>query len=168
MRDGVGMVGGLCFSYFASPLFDANVQEWRLFADVINDVGLTLDMLAPFWGTRWFLLVSSLSMLCKVMCGISASATKGSITQHFSRRGNVADLNAKESTQETLVSLVGMVFGVALAHFLHRLEDSGSRDLAFYFSWAVFVIFTVLHVMANYAGVKLLKLRSLNRERTIW
>lgn len=168
MRDGVGMVGGLCFSYVAAPLFDANIKEWRLFADVINDVGLTLDMLAPIWGTRWFLVVSSFSTLCKVMCGISAGATKGSITQHFSRRGNVADLNAKESTQETLVSLVGMVLGVALARFLHRLEDAGSRDLAFSFSWSVFVILTVLHVVANYAGVKILKLRTLNRERAIW
>ena len=31
----------------AGSNFDWNCKEWRLFADVINDVGLTLDMLAP-------------------------------------------------------------------------------------------------------------------------
>ena len=27
-----------------------HVRQWRLFADVINDVGLTLNMLAPLFG----------------------------------------------------------------------------------------------------------------------
>jgi hypothetical protein len=34
------MLGGLLFSYFASPFFDCYVKEFRLFADVINDLGL--------------------------------------------------------------------------------------------------------------------------------
>jgi hypothetical protein len=34
------MLGGLFFSYFASPFFDSYVKEFRLFADVINDLGL--------------------------------------------------------------------------------------------------------------------------------
>jgi hypothetical protein len=30
------------FSSLACSSFDNNIKEWRLFADVINDVGLTL------------------------------------------------------------------------------------------------------------------------------
>lgn len=41
-RDGVSMSCSLCFSSLASLSFDNNVKEWRLFADIINDVGLTL------------------------------------------------------------------------------------------------------------------------------
>jgi len=194
LRDGTGMVGGLVFSYAASAHFDGHVKEFRLFADVINDVGLTLDMLAPYAGAaggrRRVLYVSSLATICKTMCGMAAGATKGSIAQHFALRGNMADLTAKESTQETLVSLVGMICGVGLARYLHALEkqqqqqqqqadcdDAGANgtdqeecsigggNAAQCISWIIFISLTILHVWANYRGVKLLKLRTLNRER---
>mmetsp|Transcript_30668 Transcript_30668/g.67366 ORF Transcript_30668/g.67366 Transcript_30668/m.67366 type:complete len:284 (+) Transcript_30668:81-932(+) len=122
MRDGLGMIGGLLFSYLASSQFDQCVKEYRLFADIINDVGLTLDMLAPYAGRSRVLYVTSLATVCKTMCGMAAGATKGSITHHFAIRGNMADLNAKESTQETLVSLLGMIMGIGLARYLHSLE----------------------------------------------
>ena len=159
IRDGLGMLGGLVFSYVASPHFDAHVKEFRLLADVLNDVGLTLDMALPVLLTHsWFsfpsslstryaswyscffsyqpslslpspyLVVTSISTLCKVACGISAGATKGNITDHFAICGNRADVNAKESTQETLVSLVGMAVGVCLARWLHRLEKANQVD----------------------------------------
>lgn len=65
MRDGFGMVGSLLFSYMVSSHMDSNIKEWRLFADVANDVGLTLDMLAPLF-RRNFALVSSLATMFKV------------------------------------------------------------------------------------------------------
>lgn len=164
MRDGLGMVGGLMFSYSTSSLFDSYVKEFRLFADIINDVGLTLDMVAPYAGPDRVLYVTSMGTICKVMCGIAAGATKGSITQHFCLRGNMADLNAKEGTQETLVSLVGMVLGIALARYLHRMEQR-DESLTAAVSWTIFVILTIVHVWANYIGVKLLHLRTFNQER---
>jgi len=165
MRDGLGMVGGLTFSYWTSSLFDAYVKEFRLFADIINDVGLTLDMLAPYAGSENVLYITSLAMICKVMCGISAGATKGSITQHFCRKGNMADLNAKEGTQETLVSLIGMLFGIALAKYLQGMEQR-DKSMATALSWTIFNTLTLVHVYVNYIGVRALRLRTLNQERT--
>ena len=147
VRDGLGMIGGLLFSYVASPHFDAHVKEFRLLADVLNDIGLTLDMALPlvltwvaslssssqsFFGP-WFSILSSnlpstylvlisTSMLSKVACDKAAGATKGNITDHFAISGNRADCQAEESTQEILVSLVGMCCEVWLAKVLHRLE----------------------------------------------
>lgn len=136
----------------------SDLQEFRLFADVINDVALTLDMLAPAAGD-YSMWVLSLSTLCKTMCGMSAGATKGRITQHFAREnGNMADLTAKESTQETLVSLMGMIGGVLVARML---EDAHTLV-----TWCIFLVLTALHVWANYKGVMLLRLATLNPERT--
>jgi len=148
IRDGLGMMGGLLFSYVASPHFDAHVKEFRLLADILNDIALTIDMALPSIMTcDWFfselnttmasflhslplpstyLFLTSISTLCKVACGISAGATKGNITDHFAICGNRADVNAKESTQETLVSLMGMIMGVWLARWLSALEKSGN------------------------------------------
>lgn len=162
LRDGTGMVGGLIFSYVASSHLDTHVKEFRLFADVINDVALTLDMLAPHVAgssLEWSLGILCLSTIGKTLCGMSAGATKGRITQHFSRNGNMADLSAKESTQETLVSLLGMMGGVAVAHL--------SQSLPYAVTWILFGILTIVHVWANYKAVKLLKLATLNPERVV-
>jgi len=140
VRDGLGMLGGLAFSYYASSKFDGRVKEYRLLADVANDAGMTLDMAMPHLLARCrelalrmpagassrlppaYLALASASALCKVVCGTCAGATKGSITDHFAVRGNRADVQAKEGAQETLVSLVGMVLGVWLARALQRME----------------------------------------------
>lgn len=211
------MIGGLLFSYIASPHFDAHVKEFRLLADVLNDVGLTLDMALPFLlAQSWFsspqslfpfvaaclpssyLVLTSASMLCKVACGMAAGATKGNITDHFAISGNRADCQSKESTQETLVSLVGMCLGVWLTNILHRLErNAGKEDQDIencvnddenyhgsgvdgtcdanssnntvtdvqMITWSIFIILTVIHVWANYVGMQMLRLRTLNHER---
>lgn len=65
LRDGFGMVGSLIFSYVAGSHMDSNIKEWRLFADIANDVGLALDMVAPMFRGN-FALVSSLATMCKV------------------------------------------------------------------------------------------------------
>jgi len=192
IRDGFGMIGGLVFSYKASPHFDAHVKEFRLLADVFNDIGLTLDLALPilliqtssvFCNFSWtalsnylpspYLLLTSLSTLCKVACGICAGATKGNITDHFAISGNRADVNAKENTQETLVSLLGMCMGVGLAKWLHYLEKKDETSAegnklmtdTQLISWAIFMILTVIHIWANYVGIQRLQLRTLNGAR---
>jgi Vitamin B6 photo-protection and homoeostasis len=165
IRDGTGLIGSLVYTYFVSDHLDAHVKEFRLFADIINDVGFTLDMIAPFFGRHsiYYWYISSSSVLCKTMCGISAGATKGSITQHFAIRGNMADLNAKESTQETIVTLMGMVGGIYAAKYLQQYEQTHSDSRVA--TWVLFLVLTIIHVWANYQGVSLLRLRTINRSR---
>ena len=193
MKDGCGMIGGLIFSFFCSSYFDSHVKEFRLFADIMNDIGLFLDMLLPSlilmkYSSFFILGVSTFATLCRVMCGMAAGATKNCITQHFAKKGNTADLSAKEGTQETLVSLIGMVLGIALARYLQDMEESCKvlrlsplsepepvgiayvydffyRDGSFNATWFVFLFLTIVHVWSNYIGVKILKLKTLNRAR---
>lgn len=40
-------MGALLFGAMAGASFDPHLKEWRLFADLINDLGLTLDLAAP-------------------------------------------------------------------------------------------------------------------------
>jgi Vitamin B6 photo-protection and homoeostasis len=156
-KDGLGIIGGLVYSYNVSHLFDGHVKEFRLLADVMNDIGLFLDMLAPYVARKHLLYLSGTAVLCKTICGISAGATKGSITQHFAIAGNMADLNAKEATQETLMSLLGMILGVGAAKVVNNTHRSSS--------WTIFIILTAVHVWANWRGVMLLRMRTLNRAR---
>jgi len=76
------MIGGLVYSYFAGSYFDSHAKEFRLLlADVINDVALTLDMIAPYFGSEGSIWILGLSTIGKTICGITAGATKGHITQ---------------------------------------------------------------------------------------
>ena len=156
LRDGVGMFGSLVFSYAVGAQFDVSVKEWRLFADLINDVGLTLDMCAPFGGPRGFVVIAALGAACKTICGMVAGATRASITAHFALQGNLADVSAKETAQETAVTLFGLIIGSAVAQ---RLGDSPLT------AWLAFVILTSVHVWANVLGVGALVFDFLNPQR---
>lgn len=168
LKDGLAMAGGLLYSYAVSDKLDAHVKEFRLFADIINDVGFLFDMMAPWCGPKYFFQVSSAAVLCKTMCGISAGATKGSITQHFAMAGNMADVNAKESTQETMVSLTGMLLGIYAARTLQSYSNEKSSSVtipAAIINWTIFTVLTLIHIWANWKGVTLLRMRTLNRAR---
>ena len=60
MRDGCGMVSTLLFTALASSRFRSDVKKWRILADVMNDIGITLEVAATLVPTYFFL-----PMICK-------------------------------------------------------------------------------------------------------
>ena len=181
VRDACGMLGSLLFAWRCAGHFDRDAKRWRLFADVSNDVGLTLDLLAPLAGTAAgnyfgndddatpfflglpagkvaFLAVVCLGTVCKAWCGVAAGATRATLTAHFARADNLADVAAKEGSQETAVTLLGMALGWALA---------GAVNGAPLLAWGAFLLLTAVHVLANYRAVRVLALRTLNRGRHV-
>ena len=127
-------------------------------------------MTAPYFTGRALLGVMGASTLCKTLCGMSAAATKAHITVYFATEGNMADLNAKEATQETLVTLLGMLCGVALAQWLQNYSQGTVRhddeiDWTERIQWGTFIVLTLVHIWANWQGVCILRLNTLNRER---
>jgi hypothetical protein len=44
IRDILGMAGGIIFAYAAGSNFDSNAKQWRLFADIMNDIGERLQV----------------------------------------------------------------------------------------------------------------------------
>lgn len=155
LRDGSGMIGGLAFTYAVGPKFDLNVKRWRLFADVINDVGLTLDMVAPYFPTL-VTEVLCVSSICKTMCGVAAGATRSSLMTHFAKRDNMADCSAKEGSQETAVKLFGLLFGMYFANAVNSSKET---------IWVAFIALTIIHVFANYNAVSGLCIPTVNCPR---
>lgn len=155
LRDGAGMLGGLGFAAFCAGRFDVDVKAWRLFADVVNNVGLLLDLLAPHAGEN-FVVVLCVANLFKSMCGVSAGATKSALTAHFALRDNMGDVQAKEGSQETAVTLLGLLCG---SWFAVVANDSPATV------WIAFLLLTGLHTFANYRGVRCLRLPTLSPTR---
>jgi hypothetical protein len=150
------MIGSLCFAYLYSDVFEVNIKEWRLFADLLNNVGLTLDLLISLY-PEYYLVFTALSAFSKACCGVCAGATKGRISAHFAVRDHLSDVIAKESTQETAVALTGMLVGSICVKFI------GTDTLS---NWAVFVTLLCVHVWANYNLVRVLILDTINPQRS--
>ena len=68
----------------------------------------------------------------------------------------MADVAAKDGSQETLVNFSALFISVTL------LPHVSGRSLLV---WSLFMILTICHLCANYRAVRALRLRSINRER---
>lgn len=156
-KDGTRMIANLAFSWSAATEMGRNVRQWRLVADLANDIMLTLQVCAPMFGIAWFAPLTCLSSVFAAVCGASAAATKTSISEHFAKI-SLSDLVTKEGTQETAVTLLGLVWGSALVHWL------GDSDAADRMSrlWGVFSVLTLLHIYANVRAVSTLQFHRVN------
>jgi hypothetical protein len=73
------------------------------------------------------------------------------------RHGNAADVSAKDGSQETAASLLGMVLGMAVAATV--------PITSFWWTLFVFSIFTALHILFNYKAVSAVLLDCFNKQR---
>ncbi|GMP93799.1 hypothetical protein CsSME_00043495 [Camellia sinensis var. sinensis] len=128
MRDLTGMLGGILFTFYQGSNLDSNAKMWRLIADLMND-----------------------------LAGVASGATRAALTQHFALHNNAADISAKEGSQETLATMIGMALGMLLARV------TIGHPLAI---WLSFLSLTMFHMYANYKAVRCLSLTTLNCERS--
>jgi hypothetical protein len=115
------------------------------------------------------------------MCGVAAGATKAKISQHFARNDNLADLVAKEGTQETFVNILGLVGGYLFLQALSRYETEMMtyENAPWYFwwepassvlsvadiTWIAFSFLTFLHLAANVWAIRAIRFRTINSVR---
>ena len=149
------MFGSIGFAYLKGSKFDCDHKKWRLFADVINDVGYMMDIMSPhvYFG---FAFMQCSSSLVKALVGVAGGATRASLVQHQAKNNNMADIQAKDCSQETLTNLMALCFSLLL---IPLVADNS------HFVWSLYLIFTVIHLFANYRGVKSLKIPIFNLSR---
>ena len=72
-RDMCGMVGGLVFTLAKGRHLDAEAKQWRLFADLANNVGMAMELAAPLANDRgWFLALACAGSVARSLCGCAA------------------------------------------------------------------------------------------------
>ncbi|XP_043707509.1 protein root UVB sensitive 3 isoform X2 [Telopea speciosissima] len=155
LRDLTGMLGGILFTCYQGSNLDSNAKMWRLVADLMNDIGMLMDLISPLFPSA-FVVIVCLGSLSRSFTGVAIGATRAALTQHFSLQNNAADISAKEGSQETMATMIGMVFGMLLAHI-----TMGHPIVI----WFCFLALTMFHMYANYRAVRCLCLTTLNGER---
>lgn len=158
-QDTAGRVATILFAHRFGTAIEPECKRYRFLADVFNDAALLLDTLVPVLptspGSALKIGILSSAAVLRSLCGVAAGASKATLSAHFAVSGNLAELNAKEQSQETVVSLLGLLVGTLLVRAVH--------GRAAVWTWMIALI--VLHLWTNYLGVRAVRMRSLNRQR---
>ncbi|KAJ6627637.1 vitamin B6 photo-protection and homoeostasis-domain-containing protein [Mycena sp. CBHHK59/15] len=167
LQDSFSRVTTILGAYIVGPSLSPEAKTFRIIADVSNDAAIILDTLSPLFdspalpiklpGARVAALCASGTL--RAMCGIAAGGSKAALTAHFATPingpGDIGDLNAKDSSKETVLALLGMLVGSMIVPYLTT-------------PWTTYpVLFALvgLHLALNYVGIRGVVLRSLNRQR---
>ncbi|EQB77933.1 hypothetical protein CB1_000556016 [Camelus ferus] len=146
VKDSTGMLGRIVFAWWMG-----------LFADILNDVAMFLEIMAPIFPIC-FTMTICISNLAKCIVSVAGGATRAALTMHQAQRNNMADVSAKDGSQETLVSLAGLLVSLLM---LPLVSDCPCLSLGCFF------FLTALHIYANYRAVRALVIETLNEGR-LW
>lgn len=61
---------------------DSDCKQWRLFADLLNDIAIFVDLSSPILLRPYFTLVQCVSGILRSLVGIAGGATRAALTQH--------------------------------------------------------------------------------------
>lgn len=128
---------------------------YRLLADVLNDIGFVLDCLSPAFPKPIRVIILSFSSVLRALCGVAAGSAKASLSAHFARWDNLGELNAKDSSQETVISLLGMLAGSFVVSWV-------TTPIA---TWTTLAALLSIHLETNRRAVRAVSMRTLNRQR---
>ncbi|GFF27841.1 RUS1 family protein homolog [Aspergillus lentulus] len=156
LQDSSGRIATILFAHRVGTALEPECKMYRLAADVFNDVAMVLDCLSPLIpaGVGRVGVLSAAGVL-RALCGVAGGSSKASLSAHFARGGNLAEVNAKDSSQETIISLIGMLVGSFVV----------SHVTSFAATWASLLFLLTVHLGMNYAAVRAVQMTSLNRQR---
>jgi hypothetical protein len=103
------MAATLLFTAGAASFFRSDVKRWRLFADLIVDVGITLEVAATLVPRSLFLPMICIGNMCKAICGVASGACGGAINLYWAKGSDISDINAKFGAQVRLMDLLSMI-----------------------------------------------------------
>ncbi|XP_038053737.1 RUS family member 1-like isoform X2 [Patiria miniata] len=155
LKDGTGMCGRILFAWYQGSSLDCDAKRWRLFADILNDTAICIELVSPLF-PKYFTAIACISGVCKSIVGVAGGATRAALTLHQARRDNMADVSAKDGSQETLVNLAALLVGLFLTPMV-----AGNPML----TWFLFFLFTFLHLYSNYRAVTCVVMETLNQSR---
>ncbi|KAF9653734.1 DUF647-domain-containing protein [Thelephora ganbajun] len=171
-QDVVSRLTTIIFAYWLGTSLFPEAKTYRFLADILNDMAIVLDVLSPqldkfvhaFTG-RDFGSGIRVTALClsgsfRALCGIVAGGSKAAVTMHFASdsvigSGDIGDLNAKDSSKETVLALLGLLLGFVILPYVNTTRTTHTL-LAFLLA---------AHLGANFAAVRGLTMRTLNRQR---
>ncbi|KAI5462062.1 vitamin B6 photo-protection and homoeostasis-domain-containing protein [Mariannaea sp. PMI_226] len=155
LRDAMSRVATILFAQQFGLRIEPDAKKYRFLADLFNDTAFFLELYSPFFGSYGKIFALTIGEALRALCGVSAGASKAALSVHFAKHNNLAELNAKEASQETAVGLIGLLFGTLM---VKSVEDHRSVV-------CLVVVLVFAHLWMNYLGVRSVCMTNLNRQR---
>ncbi|KAL1866125.1 hypothetical protein VTK73DRAFT_4892 [Phialemonium thermophilum] len=155
IQDTFSRLATILFAHRLGQAIEPECKFYRFLADIFNDCAQLLDLLTPALPYFPKLSVMVSASILRSLCGVAANASKASLSAHFAKMNNLAELNAKEASQETVISLLGMLTGTLVVRMVHDKQTV----------WVLMLTLVGVHLMMNYRAVCSVKMRTLNRQR---
>ncbi|KAI0711519.1 vitamin B6 photo-protection and homoeostasis-domain-containing protein [Earliella scabrosa] len=175
LQDVFSRLTTIVSGYYLGTSLYPEAKTYRLLADIFNDVAIITDTLSPYLATVTLssqypyvvptadsplrIVALCLSGASRALCGAVAGGSKAALTVHFAtageRAGDVGDLSAKDGSKETVLALLGMLCGTVVVQYVHGPQET----------WAVLFVLIALHLAANVMAVRVISMRSFNRQR---
>ncbi|KAM0438725.1 hypothetical protein ACHAPT_001482 [Fusarium lateritium] len=155
LKDAMSRIATIIFAQQFGLRIEPDAKRYRFLADLFNDTAFFLELYSPYFGPYGKILALTTGEALRALCGVAAGASKAALSVHFAKHDNLAELNAKEASQETAVGLIGLLVGTLVVKYV---EDHTS----------VVYLMTVLvlaHLWMNYLGVRSVCMNVLNRQR---
>ncbi|KAF2127305.1 DUF647-domain-containing protein [Dothidotthia symphoricarpi CBS 119687] len=156
LQESMGRIATILFAHRLGTALEPECKMYRLAADIFNDTAMVLDCLSPAFPRPVRVLVLGGSSVLRSLCGVCAGSAKASLSAHFARRGNLGELNA--------VSTV-MAEGFEPRNGHIAVWNAVSWVSTPSATWSVLIALLSIHLATNYAAVKAVSMRSLNRQR---
>ncbi len=157
-KDGVGALGRLFVGGRLGLYIDQHPREWRMAADVIVTVGLSLEIATVFFPSQ-FLLLAGTGNFARALATGMAKPSLRVIQQHFARNNNIGEVSAKEESWEVAGQFTGLLTSVVI---LSSLQDATGWEPVLV-TWA---IFHSIHVVCRFIALRCLQFDSLSLVRS--
>lgn len=155
LKDAISRVATIIFAHQFGLRIEPDAKRYRFLADLFNDTAFFMELYSPYLGPYGKILALTTGEALRALCGVAAGASKAALSVHFAKHDNLAELNAKEASQETAVGLIGLAVGTLVVKYV---EDHHT---------VVFLMITLVfaHLWMNYLGVRSVCMDNLNRQR---
>lgn len=155
MKDAMSRVATIVFANRFGLRIEPDAKRYRFLADLFNDTAFFIELYSPYLTSWGKVAALGTGEALRALCGVSAGASKAALSVHFAKHDNLAELNAKEASQETAVGLIGLLVGTLIVRVI---EDHTSVVY-------LMILLVFAHLWMNYLGVRCVQMTTLNRQR---
>lgn len=155
-QESLGRFTTIFFAHWGSRRIESDCKFYRLFADIVNDCAFAMDCLSPSLPKPLRIPLLCAASMCRAICGVAAGSSKAILSAHFARANNIGELNAKDSSQETVISLLGIWAGGFVVSHVDGI----------FATWTWLLCLLALHLTTNYLAVCSVRMTTLNRQRS--
>lgn len=160
VQETVGRLGTILFAWRLGSALEPECKKYRYAADLVNDSAYLFDCFTSLFpgSKRVKILCLCMSGALRSICGVMAGGSRAALTQHFTDpvKGSIADVNAKDQSQETVITLMGMLTGSVI---VGMVKGEG------FSMWFTVLSLLFIHLWTNYQAVVHVVARTLNRQR---